>query len=183
MSSGEMEASFLEAARSIAAGLGAPQHPVTINLLASWSSCEKPPGGAWQWNNPLNTTQPYPGATCVNSVCVRNYPSRAAGITATVQTLLNGYYPTLVAGLRQADAGLFFSAPREMATWGTGYGCVRASYGPVGPSPAPNPVQPTAPAPAGAPWAVLALLGGGALLLYATTGRATSPTTLALSRA
>src|SRR5437879_229084 len=116
-----MDASFDEAARAIAAGLGAPQHPITLRLLASWSYCEKPhsPGGAWQWNNPLNTTQPYPGSGCVNRVCVRSYPSRAAGITATVQTLLNGRYPTLLAGLHQADDALFFSAPGQMATWGT----------------------------------------------------------------
>lgn len=42
--------------------------------------------------NPLDTTEPYPGASDYNTVGVKNYPSFQAGVDATIKTLNNGDY-------------------------------------------------------------------------------------------
>jgi hypothetical protein len=74
-----------------------------------------------RWLNPLNTTQPWPGATNANSVGVKIYPDINAGIQATVQTLLNGYYPTIVDHLRRSISyRLWQDLCGELGTWGTG---------------------------------------------------------------
>lgn len=130
--------SFYEAAASILRALGYSLHPVSVNLLVAWMRCEKPPGDtAWQWNNPLNTTLPWPGARDANYAGVKEYPSREDGILATVATMRNGLYPTLLEALRTGDAGLFFSdrGIRQIATWGTNPSCVRAVYANLPPPP------------------------------------------------
>lgn len=148
-----LEASFYDAALAVLSGLGATPTAVNVNLVAAWAWCEKPHGAgdAWQWQNPLNTTQPGFGGTCVNSVCVRNYPSRDAGVQATVTTLRNGFYGHLVEALMRADAGEFFSSPGEMATWGTSLGCIQSVYGGLDAPPISSP-QPQPPPPEPRPW-------------------------------
>ena len=122
--------SFYDAALAILGGLGIPPTGTNVNLLVAWSYCEKPhtAGGAWQWNNPLNTTQPAPGAVSVNSDGVKSYPDQQTGAAACAQTIQNGLYPTLLAGLQQSNADLFFSAPGELSTWGTGWSCPHTDY-------------------------------------------------------
>lgn len=89
-------------------------------LLGAWARAE---GGTAAFN-PLNTTQPWPGATPYNSVGVRNYPSAPAGIAATAATLVNGHYSGIVDDLR---AGRYTAEqiverhPAEFDTWGTGW--------------------------------------------------------------
>ena len=88
-------------------------------LLGAWAKAE---GGTARYN-PLNTTEPWPGATDYNSAGVRNYPTGAAGIAATAATLVNGHYPGIVHDLR---AGGFTAAQMverngpQFDTWGTG---------------------------------------------------------------
>ncbi len=88
-------------------------------LLAAWARAE---GGTASYN-PLNTTEPWPGATDYNSVHVKNYASGPSGIAATAATLVNGHYDGIVADLR---AGTFTAeqiATRnssEFDVWGTG---------------------------------------------------------------
>ena len=131
--------SFYEAARALLSALGAPQTPENINALVAWMWCEKPhPDGAWQWNNPLNTTL----ACCnwvrnVNQVGVKEYPTKADGIEATVRTLQRPYYPTLLAALRSGDVGAFLNAVNEIRTWGTNPDCIRSTYYSLPPPPAP----------------------------------------------
>lgn len=87
-------------------------------LLDAWARAE---GGTARFN-PLNTTQPWPGATDYNSVHVKNYPSGSAGVTATAATLTNGHYDGLCADLRQgAKTAERIVADRrdEIHTWGT----------------------------------------------------------------
>lgn len=70
--------------------LQAVDAPVCGNNLVSlvtWQTAENTTA-AW---NPLATTQSAPGTTDYNSVGVKNYPSSAAGIAATVATLRGGY--------------------------------------------------------------------------------------------
>ena len=74
-------------------------------------------------NNPLNTTEPWPGSTDYNSVGVKNYPSGAAGIAATAATLVNGNYNGIVADLRSGKYTARQIVERnalEYDVWGTG---------------------------------------------------------------
>ena len=81
--------------------------PVTtsnVSFLVGWAVAE---GGAWHntaTGNPLNTTLRTAGSKTIanNSAGVQAYPSWAAGIQATAQTLQG--YPEIMAGLRAGDA-------------------------------------------------------------------------------
>jgi hypothetical protein len=87
-------------------------------LLGAWARAE---GGSARYN-PLNTTEPWPGATNYNSVGVKNYPSGATGIAATAATLVNGRYPGIVRDLRDGtkDARQIVTGNAvEFHTWGT----------------------------------------------------------------
>jgi len=68
------------------AGIGAPPSKANRIVIVSWIQAE---GGTAKWN-PLNTTHEAPGATDYNWVGVKNYPSYAAGLKATVDTLNYG---------------------------------------------------------------------------------------------
>ena len=87
-------------------------------LLGAWAQAE---GGTAAYN-PLNTTEPWPGATDYNSVHVKNYPSGSAGIAATYVTLVNGHYNGIVADLRvgkKSAVQIVESRRAEFETWGT----------------------------------------------------------------
>jgi len=130
--------SFYQSASAILKALGAPLSDTSINLLVAWSWCEKPhyAGGSWQWNNPLNTTQPGFNATGnANSVGVKIYPTQSDGVNATVATLTNGYYPNIVQALKAGNANLFFNSSYEIRTWGTDPGCIQTTYNSLGPVP------------------------------------------------
>jgi|GEM_PF-1662361 len=177
--------SFYQAAQAILQGLGAPVTATTLNLLVAWEWCEKPhPDGAWQWNNPLNTTLPAPGSLgAVNAVGVQRFATPAQGVQAVVWTLEGrtasgsvgiDYYPTLRQALRQGNAAAFLGATTELTRWGGGDAvCVAAVY-PTLPAPPssylsapPSPAAPPPAAPAGRPTWIgwfFAGLGGLALL-------------------
>ena len=102
----------------------APYSRPNRRLLRAWARAE----GGTARNNPLNTTQPWPGATDYNSVGVKNYPTGAAGIAATAATLVNGHYPHIVADLRNgkiAPCTVAKQQLKEFETWGTGSGVAR----------------------------------------------------------
>jgi len=118
---------FWDTAGNILSALGAPRTATNLRILAAWMGYEH----GWQsdpmaYNNPMNTTMPAPGATNFNSVGVKKYPSAGEGIRATINTLQNGDYPTLVQALQAGDPNLFFSAAgmKQLDTWGgsAGYG-------------------------------------------------------------
>lgn len=73
----------------------------TLNFMLGWSLEESghdlSHSAAY---NLWNTTQRASGSTSFNSVGVQNYTSYAQGIQATVQTLNNGLYPSLITALR-----------------------------------------------------------------------------------
>lgn len=87
----------------------------TVNFVASWTLAEN----TRALYNPLATTQPADGATCFNSVCVRNYLSNGQGIDASVKTLTNGRYPHILQGLRTNQPEDAANAV-ELGIWGTG---------------------------------------------------------------
>lgn len=149
--------SFYEAARAFLIALGAPLTKGNVNVVVAWMWCEKPhPDGAWQWNNPLNTTL----ACCnwvrnVNQVGVKEYPTREDGINALVLTISRRYYPTLRRALLAGDPDLFLSATGEIRTWGTNPDCISITYNSLPPPPdwaiePPAPPQP--PCPPGYIW-------------------------------
>lgn len=131
-------ASFWQAAAAVADGLGAPRNASVLRALAAWEWCEKIHGGAgaWQWDNPLNTTEPGYGSTStVNSAGVRVYPTEAQGVAAVVATLLNGRYPAIVAALRAGNGAQAIAQTGEIRTWGTNPSCVAEDYAAMGTPP------------------------------------------------
>ena len=159
-------ASFWEAAAAIAEGLHAPRTVPVLRLLAAWAYCEKPHAGAgaWQWNNPLNTTEPgFGSVSTANAAGVRIYPTAADGVAATVATLLNGRYPHLVQALRSSDPGAFLAQVGEMATWGTSLACIRADYAVMAQPPAQYLAasHPSAPGPTVSTAAITPVVTGG----------------------
>jgi hypothetical protein len=111
--------------KSLLSALSAPDTAANESSLTNWIARETPwpPVSA---NNPLNTTQVMGGSHSVNSVGVQAYPSASVGITATVTTLENGFYPAIVAALR-AGTGLAGCGPwnSELSSWsGGGYSSV-----------------------------------------------------------
>ena len=132
--------SFWQAAADVANGLHAPRNASVLRALAAWEWCEKIHGGAgaWQWDNPLNTTEPGFGATgSVNSVGVKVYPTQAEGVAAVVATLTNGFYPGIVAALRAGNGAGAVAQAGEIATWGTNPSCVRQDYAAMATPPTP----------------------------------------------
>ena len=88
-------------------------------LLGAWARAE---GGKARYN-PLNTTEPWKGATDYNTAGVKNYRTGADGIAATVATLTNGRYPGIVADLRAGKLTARQIVERnaaELNLWGTG---------------------------------------------------------------
>jgi hypothetical protein len=106
-------------------------YPVTRHnrvALVSWITAEGGPSLDDSFDpeqarfNPLNTTQPMPGATAFNSVGVRNYVSLAQGIEATAKTLLfDGHgYRAIRRHLRRNHHPARTLRAVERSDWGTG---------------------------------------------------------------
>jgi hypothetical protein len=99
--------------------------PVTqknLVALVAWQAAEGgPPNAQAQWN-PLNTTQPWPGATTFNWVGVKHYPTQEAGLGATARTFqTQGQgYELIVKRLRKSARPRRTLAAVEASSWGTG---------------------------------------------------------------
>jgi hypothetical protein len=88
-------------------------------LLQAWARAE---GGSAR-NNPLNTTEPWKGATNYNDAGVKNYRTGIDGIAATCETLLNGRYPGIVRCMREGTMSaqeIVLANVKEFNLWGTG---------------------------------------------------------------
>lgn len=99
--------------------LHAPNSTQNRRLLRAWARAE---GGTARFN-PLNTTEPWQGATDYNQDGVKNYPTSADGIAATYLTLVNGHYIGIVNTMRAGRASARWCVERNAAefdTWGTG---------------------------------------------------------------
>lgn len=114
----------------VLSGINAPNSPTNQATLLGWTAQEKlglhpaPALGPWavQWSNPLNTTEPWPGAINVNPVGVKEYLNLTDGAGATVATLTNGNYPDIVASLQQSRPTQWWEAAArsQLDKWGTG---------------------------------------------------------------
>lgn len=116
----------------VLAGIGAPDTQQNRNLFYAWIFSEGTKAGF----NPLATTQPAAGTTEFNSVGVKNYPNYTTGVTATVQTLQNGYYNGIVNDLRKGNVDPYTIVQNnasEFNTWGTGANLVASNLS--GPAP------------------------------------------------
>lgn len=83
-------------AREVYRRLHIPANEITLVFAVAWAEYENTNAR----NNPWATTMPYPGCTEFNSVGVKNYRTIDDGIQATVETLKNGDYDTLLLRLR-----------------------------------------------------------------------------------
>lgn len=100
-------------------GEGIPDTPANEQAIVAWENAE---GGHWHntaYYNPLNTTQPAPGATSMNSVGVKAYTGWDQGLRATAQTLENGYYEGILAALKQGSSAPAVKQAVVASPWGT----------------------------------------------------------------
>jgi hypothetical protein len=100
--------------------LGIRQTPGAMQAIVGWTRAE---GGHWNNSaryNPLNTTQPEPGAGNTGTQGnIKVYKSWDQGLNATVQTLKNGRYGNILAGLSSGNPTAVGRAI-ERSPWGTG---------------------------------------------------------------
>ena len=108
-------ATYAEFARDVLALGGWPTHQSNHTSLVCWMAGE----GTAAKRNPFATTRPAEGAWNFNSVGVKNYPSLAVGIKATVDTINNGNYAEIIACLRRHDAAAVTLAAINASPWGT----------------------------------------------------------------
>ena len=99
---------------------------VDVNNLVSFTAWEMAEGGGFgnqAVNNPLNTTLTLPGSWNVSYTggvnWVQGYPSEAEGVTATVDTLLNGSYPGILASLAASADPYDTASAIGNSPWGT----------------------------------------------------------------
>jgi hypothetical protein len=110
-------------------GVRAPIDTIAVDALWAWSNCESGTD-VMRWLNPLNTTQPWAGARDMNSVGVKAYLTVNDGINATVATLTNGYYPTILSHLRNSvPRSKWGDACIDLGKWGTGCAWITRDYG------------------------------------------------------
>jgi peptidoglycan hydrolase CwlO-like protein len=96
---------------------------LTVDNVAAIVAWEMAEGGHWYNTahyNPLNTSQPMPGARTFNSHGVKIYNSWAQGLRATVITINNGFYGGILAALREGNDGQAVAAAVAASPWGTG---------------------------------------------------------------
>jgi hypothetical protein len=108
--------------------LGTNPTPEKIKFLKAWRQAE----GGRATNNPFNTTKNIPGDadTNYNSIGVKNYPSRQAGLDATVATLKLKYYKDLLSRLMDdSSTAEEIAASPDLKTWGTGAGVTNVLAG------------------------------------------------------
>lgn len=128
--------SWSDWAAGVLNGIGAPVDATNIDTLYAWSNAETAPYDLMRWNNPLNTTEKY-GSSFDSGAQpgqhdVQVYASVQDGINATVLTLTNGYYPTIVSHLRNSiPRQQWADCCTELGRWGTGCGWIDNTYGPA----------------------------------------------------
>jgi hypothetical protein len=132
---------YVEWYEFVMTGVGAPKDAATADVMWAWSGAESigpgaPNDGAtrMRWNNPLDTTEELQAGIDidpdVNTAGVESYPDPEGGAIATVATLLNGLYPTILANLRNSvPRAQWGNACAELGKWGTGCAWLATDYG------------------------------------------------------
>lgn len=101
--------------RAILEGIGAPVTNNNMAYLYAWRQAE---GGKAAFN-PFNTTQKAEGATNYNSVGVKNYTSAKQGVAATVKTITNGRYESIINSLKMDRPPMETAEALVASPWGT----------------------------------------------------------------
>ncbi len=101
--------------------LGAPVTTENIRALAAWIGAE---ANNARFRNPLATTMGAAGATDVDEVGVKSYPTDDIGLDATVRTLTNGLYEPILSAMRAGDSGVRVVTAVAASPWGTGANAV-----------------------------------------------------------
>lgn len=94
--------------------------PVTmtnVQFLYDWMHMES--GGGGGKFNPLNTVQPWPGATDYNTVGVKNYLTYEDGIAATRTVIAEVPYADIVAALKAGNSRVRLVNAVTHSIWGT----------------------------------------------------------------
>src|SRR6266516_256594 len=109
--------------------LGIPPNRGNVRALVGWAQAE---GGHWKNQarfNPLNTTQPEPGAGNTGSQGnIKAYKDWQQGLNATVATLRNGRYGGILQALKGNDPGAIARAIGS-SPWGTNASLVAKTIG------------------------------------------------------
>lgn len=106
-------------ARTILEAMGYRQTNANVTAMMAWMNAE---GGNWNNTatyNPLNTTQRMPGSHSMNSVGVQAYTSWEQGISATIKTLKNGYYGSILSALKAGNSAQSVANAVVNSPWGT----------------------------------------------------------------
>ncbi len=98
--------------------LGITFTPDVHAFFVAWQHAE----GATAAFNPFDTELRLPGSTNYNSAGVQNYRSLGQGIQATASTLKNGYYPLILAALKDGSNAYQMANALAQSPWGTGIG-------------------------------------------------------------
>lgn len=102
--------------RAVLTGIGAPVTDNNLVYLYAWRQSE---GGSAAFN-PFNTTQKGEGATNYNRVGVKNYTSAEQGIEATIKTITNGRYNSIINSLKMDKPPMETAEALVASPWGTG---------------------------------------------------------------
>lgn len=98
-----------------------PVTPENVRAIEGW---EKAEGGHWHNDakyNPLNTTQPMPGAGNTGSQGnIKIYRSWGQGLDATVKTLHNGHYANILSALHRGNSAENVASAIASSPWGSG---------------------------------------------------------------
>lgn len=108
-----------EWARSLLGRLGYKTSKANVQAVMAWMRAE---GGHWNNSahyNPLNTTQRMSGSTSMNSVGVQSYGSWSQGLDATVKTLRNGYYGSILSAFKAGTSAQNVANAVVSSPWGT----------------------------------------------------------------
>ncbi len=117
-------------AYDLATRLGNPQPSADIvALIVAWTNAEDRSAGAFERNNPLNTTENSAAMMVINSDSVKGYASYEDGMFATVQTLSYNHpgYAEIVAGIQTNDVDRAL-AGIHTSPWGTDIQTVESIY-------------------------------------------------------
>ncbi|MGH7239157.1 MAG: peptidoglycan-binding domain-containing protein [Candidatus Saccharimonadales bacterium] len=109
-----MTNTYADFARDILQNAHLPSDDANVSVLVAVMAMENSQAKF----NPTDTTQPMAGDYEYNSVGVRDYPTWTIGVAATVITLQNGYYPSIIECLSRSDSVGAAKAWDESA-WGT----------------------------------------------------------------
>jgi hypothetical protein len=101
--------------KQILSGIGAPITDNNMTYLYAWRQSE---GGTASFN-PFNTTQRAEGADNYNSHGVKNYTSAEQGVAATIKTINNGKYESIVNSLRMDRLPMETAEALVASPWGT----------------------------------------------------------------